>query len=55
MISISGKSLSIDYKKPRKGDIPHSQTSIWLAQRELGYNPKITLKEGLERLLKSPS
>lgn len=55
MISISGKSLSIDYKKPRKGDIPHSQTSIWLAQRELGYDPKITLKEGLERLLKSPS
>ena len=55
MISISGKSLSIECKKPRKGDIQHSQTSIWLAQRELGYNPKITLKEGLERLLKSPS
>jgi len=55
MMSISGKSLSIEYKKPRKGDIQHSQTSIWLAQRELGYNPKITLKEGLERLLKSPS
>lgn len=54
MISISGKSLSIEYKKPRKGDIQHSQTSIWLAQRELGYHPKITLKEGLERLLKSP-
>lgn len=50
MISISGKSLSIEYKKPRKGDIQHSQASIWLAQRELGYNPKITLKEGLERL-----
>lgn len=55
MISISGKSLLIEHKKPRKGDIQHSQTSIWLAQRELGYNPKITLKEGLERLLKSPS
>lgn len=53
MISISGKSLSIEHKKPRKGDIQHSQTSIWLAKRELGYNPKITIKEGLERLLKS--
>ncbi len=55
MILISGKSLSIEYKKSRKGDIEHSQTSIWLAQRELGYHPKITLKEGLERLLKPPS
>jgi UDP-glucose 4-epimerase len=53
MISISGKPLSIKYKKSRKGDIHNSQTSIWLAQRELGYHPKITLKEGLERLLKS--
>ena len=53
MISISGKSLPIEYKKPQKGDIQHSQTSIWLAQRDLGYNPKITLKEGLERLFKS--
>lgn len=53
MISISGKPLSIKYKKPLKGDICHSQTSIWMAQRELGYNPQITLKEGLERLLKS--
>ena len=53
MISISGKSLLIEYKKPQKRDIHHSQTSIWLAQRELGYNPKITLKEGLEMLLKS--
>ena len=53
MISISGKSLLIEYKKPQKSDIHHSQTSIWLAQRELEYNPKITLKEGLEMLLKS--
>ena len=50
MISISGKPLSIKYKKPLKGDINNSQTSIWLAQRELGYHPKITLKEGLDRL-----
>ena len=52
MISISGKKLSIEYKKPKKSDIQHSQTSIWLAQRKLGYTPKINLKEGLERLLK---
>lgn len=52
MISISGKNLSIEYKEPKKGDIPHSQTSIWLAQREIDYVPKVMLKEGLERLLK---
>lgn len=55
MISISGKPLSIEHKQPKKGDIQHSQTSIWLAQRDLGYSPKIQLKEGLEMLLKSTS
>lgn len=55
MISLSGKNLSIKHKKPKKGDIQHSQTSIWLAQRELGYVPKVMLKDGLERLLESTS
>ena len=55
MISISGKKLSIDYTAPKKGDILHSQTSIRLAQRDLGYTPRISLKEGLERLLKTTS
>ena len=51
MISISDKPLSIEHKQPKKGDIQHSQTSIWLAQKDLGYSPKIQLKEGLEMLL----
>jgi len=55
MISISGKPLSIEHKQPKKGDIQHSQTSIWLAQRDLGYSPKTQLKEGLEMLLNSTS
>lgn len=55
MISISGKTLSIEYKKPKKGDIQHSQTSISLAQREIGYFPRVQLKDGLEMLLKSTS
>lgn len=55
IISISGKNLSIVYKKPKKGDIQHSQTSIWLARRDLGYTPKIGLREGLQRLLKTTS
>ncbi|MGI0041209.1 MAG: SDR family NAD(P)-dependent oxidoreductase [Nitrosopumilaceae archaeon] len=51
MISISEKPLSIEHKQPKKGDIQHSQTSIRLAQKDLGYSPKIQLKEGLEMLL----
>lgn len=53
MLSISGKSLPIEYNPAKAGDIQHSQTSIWLAQRELGYVPKVQLKKELERLLDS--
>ena len=51
MLSISGKTLPIEYKESKKGDIHDSQTSIWLAQRELGYFPKEQLKDGLKMLL----
>lgn len=52
MLSISGKKLEIKYELPKKGDIPHSQANIDLAKKELGFYPKISLKEGLEKLLK---
>lgn len=52
MIDISEKKIPIIYKKPKKGDIIHSQVSVWLAKKELGYIPKIELKEGLEELIK---
>jgi len=51
MLSISGKTLAIEYKEARKGDVHDSQASIWLAQRELGYFPKVQLKDGLKMLL----
>jgi len=51
MISISKKDLQVEYESPRKGDIPHSQSTILCAKRELGYSPKISLSEGLEKLL----
>ncbi len=53
MITISGKTLPIEHTKPRQGDIHHSQTSIQLATKELGYSPNVQLKNGLEMLLKS--
>ncbi|RZD42845.1 MAG: NAD-dependent dehydratase [Thaumarchaeota archaeon] len=52
MIAISGKKLSIKYLKEKKGDIRFSSADISLAKKELGYDPKIQLKEGLKQLLK---
>ncbi len=53
MIAISGKSLSIRFVKAKKGDIEKSQPTIELAQKELGFKPKIDLKTGLKELLLS--
>jgi len=55
MITISGKKLEIEHSKPLEGDIKHSQASISSAQSEIGYSPKVSLREGLEQLLKSAS
>jgi len=53
MLSISGKKLEIKFELQKKGDIPHSQANIDLTKKELDFHPKISLKEGLEKLLKS--
>ena len=52
MIDISGKKIPVIYKKAKKGDILHSQVSIWLAKKELGYTPQVELKKGLQELIK---
>ena len=51
MIDISGKKIPIIYKKANTGDILHSQVSVWLAKKELGYTPQVELKEGLRLLI----
>ena len=53
MLSISGKKLDIKYEPPKKGDIMYSQVSIDLAQKELRFNPKIKLWDGIKKLLDS--
>lgn len=53
MKEISGKNISIEYKDQRKGDILHSQTSVLLARKELGYFPKVRLQDGLAKLLEA--
>lgn len=38
-----------DFQPPRAGDIRDSMSDITSAVRELGYNPVVTLEQGLER------
>lgn len=55
MLEISEKKLDIIYKPEKQGDIPHSQADISKAKKELGYIPKINLRDGLRDLLEQTS
>lgn len=55
MISISGKKLKVIHTKSKKGDIIHSKASIALAKKDLGYVPKIRLRDGMDKLIKTIS
>lgn len=51
MILLSKKKLDINYLPPKKGDIRYSEADISLANKNLGYVPKIELKDGIKKLL----
>jgi len=52
LLNLTGKtSLQPTHTEPRQGDIKHSYADISKAKRVLGYEPKITLKEGLNALV----
>ncbi len=51
MIGIAGKNLKPVHTEPRIGDIMHSVADISKIQKTLGYKPKITLTQGLKKLL----
>lgn len=53
MISLSGKKLDIKYLEPQSGDIRYSLADISLAKKDLDYDPKIKLKDGVSNLLTS--
>jgi len=53
VISLSGKKLMIHHHPSKIGDIDHSQTSISLAKNELGYFPKIQLRDGIKKMLEA--
>jgi len=47
LLKLSRKELPINFKSEIKGDILNSETSIDLVKKELGFQPKILLEEGL--------
>lgn len=51
MIALSGKNIGIKFNPPKIGDIKFSQADITLATNNLGYTPKIELKDGLKEIL----
>jgi UDP-glucose 4-epimerase len=55
LLKLSDKNLPINFRPEIKGDILHSQTSIDLAKKELGFEPKISLQQGLSRFFQDYS
>jgi len=46
---ILGSKIKPSFAPPRPGDVKHSVASISLAKKVLGYQPQISIEEGLER------
>lgn len=51
MLQITGKKLEVFFEPAREGDIRFSQASIERARKELGYNPRVDLVEGMKNYL----
>jgi nucleoside-diphosphate-sugar epimerase len=47
--SITGRPLSYVREPPRAGDVRDSLASLERAERVLGYQPRVSLEEGLQR------
>ena len=47
---VSEKTALYDQIEEQLGDVPHTYADISKAKRDLGYNPKTTLEEGLKKL-----
>lgn len=47
--NISKKSINVKYHEPQKGDMRHTFADTTKANKELGYQPTVNLKDGLEK------
>ncbi|MEM0017195.1 MAG: GDP-mannose 4,6-dehydratase [Candidatus Korarchaeum sp.] len=50
--TIGVKARDVKYEAPRKGDIRRSRASYKAAKESLGWEPRVSLREGLERTVK---
>ncbi len=48
MEEITGSAATVDYQQVQKGDVRHTSADMTKARKELGYNPKVSIREGLE-------
>jgi UDP-glucose 4-epimerase len=46
-----GSDVETIYAPERPGDVPHSRADLTRARAELGYEPEVTLREGLDRTI----
>jgi UDP-glucose 4-epimerase len=46
---MTGYTGNVKYAPEREGDIRHSLADISLAAKALGYQPKVSFEEGLQR------
>ena len=51
VLQLAGEDLEIRYGKSRAGDIKDSYADISKAKTLLGYEPKVSLRDGLRVLL----
>jgi len=51
VLSLAGVDLEIQPAKPRAGDIKDSYADISKAKRLLGFEPKVSLREGLKAIV----
>jgi len=49
---VTGTNPTVVYTETRKGDAEHTLADISLAKKLIGYNPKVSIQEGLERFVR---
>lgn len=48
MEEITGRSATVDYQQVQKGDVRHTSADMTKARKDLGYKPKMSIRDGLE-------
>ena len=52
ILELTNSNVEVHHEKPRDGEIKYSYADISKSKRILGYEPKVSLRDGLQALLK---